>query len=244
MSTHEIFLIITVFLISIVESIEMATIVIAVGLQRGWFPTFVGGGVGLIALAAVVVVFGTLLGDIPLNILRALIGILLLLFGVQWLRKSIYRISLAGFWSGEEEEEEEGENEGEEQGPIQGLDWMAFARGFQGVFLEGLEIAFVVITFGAAAGHIGLGAIAGGAAFVLVAATAFIARGLLAQIPGNSLKFLVGILLTTYGTYWATVGMGAKFPGGDYGVIGVLILYILFAVAAVYTTRGLRRSEA
>ncbi len=238
MSTHSYFLILSVFLITIVETIEMATIVIAVGIQRGWFATLLGGGAGLVVLAGVVFIFGTLLGDLPLNVLRAVIGILLLLFGVQWLRKSIYRVSQSGFWSGEEEEEE-AETEGEAEGPIEGLDWMAFARGFQGVFLEGLEIAFVVITFGAAANHLGLGAIAAGVAFVLVAGIAIAARNLLTKVPGNTLKLVVGILLTTYGTYWATVGMGAKFPFGDYTVIGVLAIVIVFSLIAVYTLRAM-----
>lgn len=238
MNTHSIFLIITVFLISIVEVIEMETIVVAVGLQRGWFATLIGGGVGLILLAIVVFVFGTLLGDLPLEALQALIGILLLLFGLQWLRKSIYRISLAGFWSGEEEEEEE-TDEGERT--LQGIDWHAFARGFQGVFFEGLEVAFVVVSFGAAANHIGLGAVAAGAAFVLVTLVAIAAWNWLTAIPGNTFKFLTGILLTTYGTFWATSGMGATFPGEDWGVIGVLAIVVLFSVAAVYATRKLRQ---
>ena len=106
MSTHSYFLILSVFLITIVETIEMTTIVIAVGIKRGWFATLLGGGTGLVVLVGVVFIFGTLLGNLPLNVLRAVIGILLLLFGVQWLRKSIYRVSQSGFWSGEKEKEE------------------------------------------------------------------------------------------------------------------------------------------
>lgn len=241
MNTHSIFLIVTVFLISIVEVIEMETIVVAVGVQRGWFPTLLGGGTGLIILAALVVIFGSLLGDLPLDPLQALIGILLLLFGLQWLRKSIYRISKAGFWSGGEEEEEDDDDEGERT--IQGLDWHAFARGFQGVFFEGLEVAFVVVSFGAAANHIGLGAIAAGAAFVVVTLVAFAAWDWISAIPGNTFKFLAGILLTTYGTFWATSGMGATFPGEDWGVLGVLAVVVLFSVGAVYATRKLRQAE-
>ena len=128
---------------------------------------------------------------------------------------------------------------------------MGFARSFQGVFLEGLEIAFVVITFGAAANHLGLGAIAAVVAFILVAGIAIAASNLLTEIPGNTLKFLVGILLTTYGTYWAAVGMGAKFPFGDYTVIGVLAIVIgvlaiviVFSLIAVYTMRALKLADS
>ncbi|MGD8404282.1 MAG: hypothetical protein PVJ21_11515 [Anaerolineales bacterium] len=240
MSTHSIFLIVTVFLISIVEIIEMETIVVAVGTQRGWFPTLLGGGVGLVLLAGIVLIFGPLLGDLPLDPLQALIGILLLLFGLQWLRKSIYRISKAGFWSGGEEEEGE-EDEGART--LQGMDWHAFARGFQGVFFEGLEVAFVVVSFGAAANHVGYGAIAAAAAFVVVTLVAFAAWDWISAIPGNTFKFLTGILLTTYGTFWATSGMGATFPGEDWGVLGVLAIVILFSVGAVYATRNLRQVE-
>lgn len=239
MSTHTFFLILSVFLISIVESIEMATIVIAVGRFRGWFPTLLGGGVGLGLLAGLILVFGSLLSRIPLDPLRALIGILLLLFGIQWLRKSIYRVSEDGLWSGEEEEEEDEEAEQGDQSFL-GLDWHAFARGFQGVFLEGLEIAFVVVTFGSAANHIGWAAIAAVAALLIIGGIAIAARDLLTEIPGNSLKFAVGILLCTYGTYWSAVGMGAHWPGGDYGVIGVLAFYILLAFLAIYVVRQYR----
>jgi uncharacterized membrane protein len=238
MNTDTIFMMVTVFLISIVEMIEMSTIVVAVGLQRGWFATLLGGGVGLIGLAVLVIIFGSLLGNLSLDPLQAIIGILLLLFGVQWLRKSIYRISMNGFWSGQEEP---GKNVPKRKKSIQGLDWTAFARGFQGVFLEGLEIVFVVISFGAGVGHIGWGAVAGGAAVVVVTAVALLARRWLELIPGNTFKFLTGILLTTYGTFWATSGMGAEFPGEDYGVIGVLIVVILFAVGAVFAARKLRQ---
>jgi uncharacterized membrane protein len=241
MNTHVIFMMVTVFLITAVEAIEMTTIVIGVGLTRGWFATLLGGGVGMILLGGAVFGFGLLLAQIPLNVLRALIGILLLLFGVQWLRKSIYRISKSGFWSGEEEEEEEEEDdEQESQGPIEGLDWMAFARGFQGVFFEGLEIAFVVVTFGSGANSIGLAGVAAGVAFVIVVGVAIAARNLLTQIPGNTLKFAVGILLCTYGSYWSAVGMGAHWPGGDIGVLAVLGFYTLYAFGSVFAVRRLR----
>lgn len=235
MSTHAYLLILSVFLISIVEAIEMMTIVYGVGEKRSWTPTLIGGGAGLLILAAAVAVLGTLLGDLPLDALRAVIGILLLLFGIQWLRKSIFKVSRAGIWSGEEEEEEA---EGGPERRFAGLDWTAVLRGFQGVFLEGLEIAFVVITFGSAAEHLGLGAAAAAVALLLVVSITILSRGLLAEIPSNTLTLLVGILLTTYGTYWSTVGMGARFPGGDYGVIGVLAIIIGFSAAAVYVVRS------
>lgn len=239
MSTDSILTIVTIFLISVVEAIEMATIVVAVGLTRGWFPTLVGGGAGLVVLAVAVLLFGSLLGNLPLNVLRAVIGILLLLFGLQWLRKSIYSVSQSGFWSGQEKEEEDEKQGVGSERSIQGLDWQAVLRGFQGVFLEGLEIAFVVVTFGSTAGNIGLASVAAGVALIIVAGVALLARNLITAIPNNTLKFVVGILLTTYGTYWASVGLGAKFPGGDWGVLGVLAIYIVFSVGAVFAVRKL-----
>lgn len=237
---HLVFMVVTVFLTSAVEAVEMATIVVGVGMTRGWFSTLVGGGAGLVVLGGIVVGLGKLLTNIPIDLLRAIVGILLLLFGMQWLRQSIFKISQTGFFTGEEEESEQsGSSEGL-------LDWTAFALAFKGVFLEGLEIAFIVVSFGAANHHIqqpGVGSlelasIGAGAALIVVAIIAVLARNWLMDVPNSLIKFGVGILLSAYGTFWAVLGMGGKWPGKDLAVLYLLGLYILFAFGSVYWIRN------
>lgn len=243
MSLHSFFLMLTVFLAAGVEVIEMATIVLGVGTVRGWPSTFFGGGVGLVVLAAIVAIFGPLLTEVPINLLRIIVGMLLLLFGLQWLRKAIYRIGRKGFASGAEEEEE---SSGEDNPLKGGVDWTAFALSFKGVFLEGLEIAFIVVTFGAAANHIGLAAVAAGVAFAIIAGISILARNALQKTPNNTIKYAVGILLTSYGTFWTVEGLTMHWPGGDLAILYLLALYIGYSLAAISIVRkslGMEKAE-
>jgi uncharacterized membrane protein len=234
MSLHASFLMLTVFLAAGVEVIEMATIVLGVGTVRGWPSTFLGGGAGLIVLAAIVAVFGPLLTEVPINLLRIIVGMLLLLFGLQWLRKAIFRIGRKGFASGAEEEEETSDETDSLKGSV---DWTAFALSFKGVFLEGLEIAFIVVTFGAAADHVGLAVIAAGVAFAIIAGLSVLARNALRKAPDYPIKYAVGILLTSYGTFWTAEGLTMHWPGGDLAILYLLALYIGYSLVAISIVR-------
>jgi len=241
MNMHAVFLMLTVFLAAVVEAVEMATIVLGVGMTRGWLSTLFGGGVGFILLAGIVGGLGPLLVSIPIGILRMIVGMLLLLFGMQWLRKSTLRISRRGFTGGSEEEESQEQQEG---ALGQRIDWTAFALSFKGVFLEGLEIAFIVVTFGAATNQVLLGAYAAVGALVLVTGITFFARKAMQSVPGHVLKYVVGILLTTYGTFWAAEGAKVAWPGGDLSIVGLLVLYTAASFAAVGVLRKVEQQTS
>ena len=223
----------TTFLASVVEAIEMAAIVIGVGSIRGWRSTLIGAGAGFVVLVVVGGGLGTALTQIPIDALRVLIGALLLVFGLQWFRKAVRRVARKGF-AGDDEEDVDADEPGETRF---GLDWTAFVLSFKGVLLEGLEIAFIVVTFGSAAGQIWLGAIAGGAALVVVGAAGLFFHGSLSRIPRSVLILVVGLLLSTFGTFWAAEGLGVEWPGGDAALPVLLGLYTLAAAALVTLER-------
>ena len=237
---HTLFLIITVFLTSAVEVVEMVTIVVGVGATRGWSATLVGSGVGILVLAAIVGGLGTALTFVPINVLRAVVGALLLLFGLQWLRQSVYRISRLG-WSRQVHEEEE--VAAAEPGR-RGFDWTAFTLSFKGVVLEGLEVAFIVVTFGAATHQLTLGIAGAAAAFVLVGLGGVFVRRYVQAIPRRLLKFAVGILLTAYGTFWGAEGLGVSWPLSDFAILVLLAFYGLVSFAAYGLLRRGRPSVA
>jgi len=216
------------FLASAVEVVETLTIVLAVGVTRGWRATLIGVGAATITLAALVAALGPALTVVPIERLR-------LLFGLQWLRKAILRAS--GFKALHDEEEafakelEQARAAGHEQRA--GLDWYAFTLCFKATLLEGLEVAFIVLTFGASQGSIPLAALGAGAAVVVTVGIGAAVRAPLARVPENSIKFAVGVMLTTFGIFWATEGAGAKWPGGDVSLLGVLAFVTLGSVALV-----------
>src|SRR5947208_3890825 len=199
-----VFLFLAAFLACAVEMVEALTIVLAVGVTRGWRSTLIGAGAAGLALAAVVAALGPALTVIPIDTLRLVVGGLLLAFGLQWLRKAILRAS--GFTALHDEDEiyarerEEALRAGRTLRA--GLDWYSFTLSFKGVFLEGLEVAFIVVTFGSSEGRVGLAAIAAAAALVVVGGVGVLVRAPLARVPENTLKFGVGLLLTTFGTFW------------------------------------------
>lgn len=222
---HAILLVLTTFLTAAVEGVEMMTIVLGVGITRGWSSTLIGAGAGLAVLAGIVAVLGPALTVVPIDVLRAAVGILLLLFGLQWLRQSIFMGSLYGF-----QPKEETVTSDDPEGPIDsGMDWTAFALSFKGVLLEGLEIAFIVVTFGAATGAVGLGALGAVAALVMVAIVGALARRALTDVPETALKLAVGLLLAAYGTFWGAEGLGVEWPGSDLAIVGLLVFYILLS---------------
>jgi len=209
--------------------VEALTIVLAVGLTRGWRSALIGTGAALLVLALVVLAFGPALGRIPLETLRLVVGALLLVFGVQWWRKAILRSS--GFKALHDEDAtflEESEA-ARAQGAVRssGLDAYGFALTFKSVLLEGLEVAFIVVTFGASAGQLGLAALGAGVALLTVLGAGLLLHRPLSRVPENSLKFAVGLMLSSFGTFWAAEGAGARWPGGDLSILGLLALYSL-----------------
>ena len=229
------FLFAAAFLASAVEMVEALTIVLAVGVTRGWRSTLVGVGAAGVALSAVVGALGPALTLVPLNALRVVVGALLLAFGLQWLRKAILRAS--GYKALHDEDEiYRREREAAEAAAGErraGLDWYAFTLSFKGVFLEGLEVAFIVITFGSSEGRLALASIAAAAALVVVGGAGIAVRAPLSRVPENTLKFGVGLLLTTFGTFWGTEGVGASWPGGDAALLGILAFLALASFVSV-----------
>ena len=238
------FLFLAAFLASAVEMVEALTIVLAVGITRGWRSTLIGVGAASLALAAVIGALGPALTLVPINALRLVVGALLLVFGLQWLRKAILRASgykaLHDEAEAFEHERAEAERAGHEVRA--GLDWYSFTISFKGVFLEGLEVAFIVITFGAArSGGVAIAAAAAVAALVVVVVVGVLARAPLTRVPENQLKFAVGLLLTTFGTFWGAEGAGVSWPGEDAALPVVLAFYLAVSFVLV---RLLRRERA
>lgn len=225
---------IATFLASAVEAIEMVTIVIGVGATRGWRSTVLGAAAGFAVLAVVVVVVGAALTKIPIGPLRLVVGALLLVFGLQWFRKGVIRVAARGFAGYHPAAVEESE---EWTGP--GVDWTAFVVAFKGVFLEGLEVAFIVVSFGATANQYRVAAAAGIAAIVVIGIAGFAAKGSVTRIPRSVLQLIVGVMLTTFGTFWALEGLGVEWPFGDAAIVGLLFLYA--ATAATYVALERRR---
>jgi uncharacterized membrane protein len=195
-------------------------------------------------LAAIVAVLGPALKHIPIGALRLGVGFLLLAFGLQWLRKAILRAS--GYKPLHDEDAifaREAEEARAAGGDVRaGLDWYGFTLSFKGVLLEGLEVAFIVITFGSTQGRIDLAAIGAGAALVLVAVVGVVVHAPLSRVPENTMKFAVGVMLTTFGIFWSTEGAGANWPGDDASlpvVLGFVILLSFGAVALLKRRREL-----
>jgi uncharacterized membrane protein len=216
--------VIPTFLASAVEAIEMAIIVIGVGATRGWRSTLLGAGGGFLTLGVLVVGLGRALTIVPIGSLRVAVGGLLLVFGLQWLRKGIRRVSANGFagFAGTVQVDEPGV-------PPQGIDWTAFVLAFKGVLLEGLEVAFIAVTFGATAGAYTPAAVGAAAAVLLVGAIAAAAESLVRRIPRSALQLIVGTLLTSFGTFWGAEGLGVRWPGDDAAILALAAVYVVFA---------------
>lgn len=238
---RSVLLVVAVFLACTVEAVEALTIVLAVGVSRGWRSALQGVAAGLLALAGIVAVLGPALTAVPLSALRLLVGGLLLIFGLGWLRKAILRA--AGFKALHDEEaifarELAAARAAGRTRRAAVEDWYAFTLSFKGVLLEGLEVAFIVVTFGSNQGSIPLAVLGAVTAVVLVTAAGVVIRGPLARVPENTLKFAVGVLLTSFGTFWGAEGAGARWPGADAALLGVIAVVALSALAIV---RFLRR---
>jgi len=220
------------FLAAAVEAIEMVTIVVGVGATRGWRSTVLGAGAGFLVLAVVVVGLGFALSAIPIGPLRLVVGALLLVFGLQWFRKGVTRVAangLAGLRANVADDPEVWRG--------RGVDWTAFVLAFKGVLLEGLEVAFIVVSFGANAGRLGAAVGGGVAAVVVVGVVGIALLRVVLRIPRSLLQLVVGILLTTFGSFWALEGIGVSWPGGDGAIPGLLAAYVLTATVNIAIER-------
>jgi uncharacterized membrane protein len=239
---HEILLVAASFLACSVEMVEALTIVLAVGVTRGWRSAIIGASAALGALTLVVAALGPALAVLPINSLRLFVGAILLVFGLQWLRKAILRSS--GFKALHDEEAIFAEEQRAARAAAidaGGVDWYTFTVSFKGVFLEGLEVAFIVVTFGGAQHNLGLAALGAGAAAIVVLLLGLAVHRPLSQVPENTLKYAVGVMLTTFGIFWAAEGAGIHWPGSDAALIG-LLAYVL--VTSTLLTAALRRRHA
>jgi uncharacterized membrane protein len=238
----DVLLVLSSFLASAVEGVEALTIVLASGLTRGWRSSLIGVAAATLALAVVVAALGPALTLIPINTLRLVVGGLLLTFGLQWLRKAILRAGGVKELHDEDaifakQIREAGTAPRDERAPI---DWYGFTLSFKGVFLEGLEVAFIVLTFGSTNKNIPLAAIGAAVAIVLVGIVGVLARAPLARVPENTLKFAVGVMLTTFGIFWGAEGAGANWPGSDAAILGVLAFVLVLSVTLVAVLRRRR----
>jgi uncharacterized membrane protein len=248
--TRGVFLFVSAFLASGVEMVEALTIVLAVGVTRGWRSTLMGGGAAALGLAAIVAVLGPAVSAVPLATLRLVVGGLLLIFGLQWLRKAILRAGgykpLHDEVASYEKERAQAQHAGSER--KKSVDWYSFTVSFKGVFLEGLEVAFIVVTFGAAQSNgVAIAAAAAAAAFVVVLVVGTVVRAPLSRVPENTLKFVVGLLLTSFGTLWAGEGAGVSWPGEDVSLLGIFALLLALSLTLVKLLRrrlGIARLSA
>jgi uncharacterized membrane protein len=238
-----VFLVLSTFLASGVEMVEALTIVLAAGIARGWRSALAGAGTAAVVLGVLVAALGPALTAVPLDTLRLVVGWLLLVFGLQWLRKAILRAG--GFKALHDEDavfaHELHDARGAAAGGWAGLDGYGFTLAFKGVLLEGLEVAFIVLTFGSTQGSIPLAVAGATAALVLVVAVGVAVREPLARVPENTLKLAVGVMLTTFGIFWSVEGAGATWPGED-AALPVVLLFVCACTAGFVAV--LRRERA
>jgi uncharacterized membrane protein len=233
------------FLASSVECVEALTVVLAVGAVRGWRPALFGTGLAATLLAALVAVFGAELELFPLASLQTVIGVLLLLFGMRWLRKAVLRaggviplrnemISYAS------------ETKILRGAPREARRWdpIGMATSFKAVTLEGIEVVFIVIAVGAVGGTLVPATVGALAAAVLVTAVGLVLHRPLARVPENALKFAVGIMLSSFGTFWIGEGYGVEWPGGDLSVLGLIAGFLAIALLSIGAIRRIRRQAA
>lgn len=233
-------LIVAVFLASAVEMVEALTIVVAAGTTRGWRSALEGVGAAVVVLAALVAALGpAIVHYVPLSSLRIVIGGVLLVFGLQWLRKAVLRAS--GLKERHDEDAIFAREVSELSGAPRrsGRDALGFTVAFKGVFLEGLEVVIIVLTLGATAHRLGLAAASAGAAVVLVAGVGFAVARQLSMVPENAMKMGVALMLVSFGTFWTGEGLGVRWPGSD---LAIAVLVAVYALCAWLSVSVLRRA--
>lgn len=228
------------FLASAVEVVEAFTIVLAVGTFSGWRPALLGTGAGLAVLAGLILALGPLLGQVPIHALQLVVGVLLLLFGMRWLRKAVLRA--AGIMALHDEQaafaEETAHLQGEAQRYQSSLAWIAGLTAFKATVLEGIEVVFVVIAVGAGRGHLGAASLGALAACAIVLAVGLLIHKPLSRMPENTLKFGVGVMLSAFGVFWAGEGLGISWPGQD---VAIVVFGLIFLATGLSLAAMLRR---
>lgn len=242
MTTSAVILVVATFLACAVEAVEALTVVLAVGVTRGWRSPLIAAGAATLALAAVVVGFGPAIALLPIDALRLVVGAILLIFGMGWLRKAILRAS--GYKALRDEDalyRAQIEDARAAGTTIRGgMDWYAFTLAFKGVFLEGLEVAFIVLTFGTTQGSIPLAALGALLALVVVLVVGALVHKPLSRVPENMMKFSVGLMLSAFGIFWSVEGTGATWPGTDLAILGILLFLTLVSLGMVAFLRRTR----
>ncbi len=238
MWTHAAGTVLASFLASLVEFVEALTVVLAVGVTRGWRSALTGSGFALLVLSGLVALFGPTLTRIPLSGLQAVVGLLLLLFGLRWLRKAVLRA--AGLIPLHDESvayARERDRLGRVGRGAEALDGLAVATAFKIVMLEGIEVVFIVVAIGAGGGLLAPAVTGAAAALVLVVLLGLLLHRPIATVPENSLKFVVGVLLSAFGTFWAGEGIGVDWPGADASLLLLVAAYLAAAFAGLHLAR-------
>jgi uncharacterized membrane protein len=236
-------LFLAVFLACAVEAVEATTIVLAAGTARDWRSALTGTAAAVLTLGVIVAALGPALSALPLQGLRLFVGGVLLIFGLQWLRKAILRAS--GHKALHDEDQIfRDEVRAAQAAPTRRFgsvpDWYAFTLSFKGVLLEGLEVVFIALTFGTNQRDVPLAAIAAAAAVLLVAGFGFAVRAPLSRVPENTMKFAVGVMLTSFGMFWGAEGAGASWPGSD---AALLVLVPAVAILGIGLSMLLRAAQ-
>jgi uncharacterized membrane protein len=243
LATSTALLLVTVIIASAVECIEALTIILAVGISRGWRSALEGTALSIVLLVAIVAILGpALINYVPINILRLVVGILLLIFGLQWLYKAILRGS--GYKALRDEatvfQSEVATLSNSKYGRSGRRDSVAFVVSFKGMFLEGMEIIIIVISFGVPTGQLTLCAIGAVSTALIVGGIGAMLARPIARMPENLMKLGVGMLLSTFGTFWMGEGAGIEWPTGD---VFLLILLIVFGILSFTLIRYLKRTK-
>jgi uncharacterized membrane protein len=250
-TTSTLILILAVFGASSVEMVEALTIVVAAGVSRGWRSALEGAATAVVVLALLVGFIGVpLIHYVPIDTLRVVVGALLLVLGLAWLRKAILRAS--GHKAPHDEDRIYAETVAElsedgsggaggagGEGAGKTRDGVAFAVAFKGVFLEGTEVVLIVVSLGASQGRLGLAALSAGAAAVVVAGVGVLVARQLSEVPENTIKTVVGVMLTSFGVFWVGEGAGVRWPGSDLAILGLVGFFVLVTLAATAWMRSL-----
>lgn len=231
------------FLASVVEVVEAFTIVLAVALTRSWRPALTGTFAALALLVVLVLVFGPLFALIPLGALQFVIGTLLILFGMRWLRKAILRAS--GYIALHDEDAAFAKEMDEltRLAADKRADWIAGMAAFKAVLLEGVEVVFIVIAVGAAHNMTWIAGLGALAAALVVLLVGVLVHKPLSTVPENTLKFAVGLMLTAFGIFWTGEGLGAAWPGADLSILGLLVILLVVSLIAVQVMTGARSQQ-
>jgi uncharacterized membrane protein len=233
------------FLASSVEFVEALTVILAVGSVRGWRDALAGTGAALVVLLLIVAVLGSALTRVPLDAVQLVVGTLLLLFGMRWLRKAVLRAAGVIPLHDETAAYAKQVQTMREHGTAQGWDAVAFLAAFQITMLEGTEVVFIVIAVGAGGTGLILPASLGAfVALLLVALLGFLLHRPLSRVPENSLKFVVGVLLSGFGAFWVGEGIGIEWPGADWSIVALVVAFLGLALATISFCRIARSRSA